>query len=95
MQAAHVVRQRATPAEKIAELNHVDRGFEMVWRDGHRSIFPLIWLRAHCLSDNELVRWGWHGWEFESKSDRCLVNDKLQGRRYEMVEEDGQLVLII
>jgi len=44
---------------------------------------------------NELVRCGWHGWEFEIKSGRCLVHDKIRARTYTVTEEDGQLILHI
>lgn len=45
--------------------------------------------------ENELVRCGWHGWEFEIKSGRCLVDEKLRARTYSVTEENGQLVLHI
>ncbi len=41
--------------------------------------------------DNELVRCGWHGWEFEIKTGKCTVDERMQARTYAVVEEDGEL----
>ena len=43
--------------------------------------------------DMELVRCGWHGWEFEIKTGVCLVDDKMRARTYEVTVQDSQLVL--
>ena len=40
---------------------------------------------------NELVRCGWHGWEFEIKSGKCLVDQRMRARTYPVSEQDGEL----
>ena len=45
--------------------------------------------------EGELVRCGWHGWEFEIKSGKCLVDKRLRARRYQVSEESGHLFLHI
>lgn len=44
---------------------------------------------------NELVRCGWHGWEFEIKTGQCLVVEKVRAKTYEVTVDDGELVLHI
>ena len=44
---------------------------------------------------NELIRCGWHGWEFEIESGRCLVDDRMRARKYPVTQKDGQLILHI
>ena len=45
--------------------------------------------------EHELVRCGWHGWEFEIKTGRCLVSEKMRARTYPVSVEDGHLALYI
>ena len=45
--------------------------------------------------DNELVRCGWHGWEFEIKTGQALVNDKVRARTYDVIVENQQLIIHI
>ena len=45
--------------------------------------------------DGELVRCGWHGWEFEIATGQCLVNSRLKARTYAVTVEDGQLIVHI
>jgi nitrite reductase/ring-hydroxylating ferredoxin subunit len=41
----------------------------------------------------ELVRCGWHGWEFEIATGKCMVDDRMRVRTYLILVEDGNLVL--
>lgn len=41
--------------------------------------------------ENELVRCGWHGWEFEIKSGQCLIDEKMRARTFAVSEENGEL----
>jgi 3-phenylpropionate/trans-cinnamate dioxygenase ferredoxin subunit len=43
----------------------------------------------------ELVRCGWHGWEFEIKSGQCTVDPKIRAKVYKVLVEDEQLVIQI
>lgn len=43
----------------------------------------------------EIVRCAWHGWEFEIASGRCLVDERLQARRYEVRVEAGEIVVYV
>ena len=45
--------------------------------------------------ENELVRCGWHGWEFEIKTGICTVDAKTRARSYRVTESDGQLTIHI
>ncbi len=45
--------------------------------------------------DGELVRCGWHGWEFEIKTGKALVDDSLQVRKYEISVKNRQLFIHI
>ena len=45
--------------------------------------------------EGELVRCSWHGWEFEIKTGRCLVDDRLRVRSYEITVENEELILHI
>jgi nitrite reductase/ring-hydroxylating ferredoxin subunit len=41
----------------------------------------------------ELVRCAWHGWEFEIKTGKCLVDDKLTARTFP-VHVDGDNIYL-
>jgi 3-phenylpropionate/trans-cinnamate dioxygenase ferredoxin subunit len=43
----------------------------------------------------ELVRCSWHGWEFEIKTGRCLADDRMRVRSYEIIVENEHLILHI
>lgn len=43
----------------------------------------------------EIIRCGWHGWEFEIKTGQCLVDPKMRARRYEITQENGRLFIHI
>ncbi len=45
--------------------------------------------------EGELVRCGWHGWEFEIASGKCLVDPRMQVRVYPVTVEQDQLVIHI
>jgi nitrite reductase/ring-hydroxylating ferredoxin subunit len=45
--------------------------------------------------EGELVRCGWHGWEFEIASGKSLVDPNMQVRAYQVTEEQGSLVVHI
>lgn len=42
-----------------------------------------------------ILRCAWHGWEFEIASGRCLVDERLRARRYEVQVEEGEVVLYV
>ena len=41
----------------------------------------------------ELVRCGWHGWEFEIQTGKCLVDPKMRAKTYKVTQEGTQLIL--
>lgn len=43
--------------------------------------------------EGELVRCGWHGWEFEIKSGRCLISERIRAKSYRVTTEGGELIL--
>ena len=45
--------------------------------------------------EGELVRCGWHGWEFEIKSGICTVDRKLRAKVYPVTVEDGEITIHI
>lgn len=44
---------------------------------------------------NQLLRCGWHGWEFDIKTGQCLVHSKLRVRTYKVTVENEALFLHI
>ena len=44
---------------------------------------------------NELVRCGWHGWEFDIQTGQCLVDAKLRARTYLVTRDGDELTLHI
>ncbi len=44
---------------------------------------------------DEIVRCGWHDWEFDIKSGACLVNKRMRAKTYTIIQENGQLILHI
>ena len=44
---------------------------------------------------NEIIRCGWHGWEFEIKTGICTVDKRMRAKVYKVTVEDGSLVLHI
>ena len=42
---------------------------------------------------DELIRCGWHGWEFEIQTGICMVDERMRVRTYQVAIEDGVLVL--
>lgn len=45
--------------------------------------------------EGEILRCGWHGWEFEIDSGRCLADPKLKARTYQVTVEAGNLIIHI
>ena len=45
--------------------------------------------------EGELVRCGWHGWEFEIKSGDCLIDPKMKAKTYAVTVDNGELVVHI
>lgn len=43
----------------------------------------------------EIVRCGWHGWEFDIKTGRCLAVDKMRARIYPIAIENGDVIVQI
>ncbi|CAN7638319.1 Rieske (2Fe-2S) protein [Mesorhizobium sp. LjNodule214] len=41
----------------------------------------------------ELIRCAWHGWEFEIRSGKCLIDDKLKARTFP-VHVDGEDIYV-
>ena len=44
---------------------------------------------------NEIIRCGWHGWEFEIKTGICTVDKRMRAKVYKVTLEDNELVLHI
>ena len=44
--------------------------------------------------DGEILACPWHGWEFDLTNGQCLT-DKRKLRRYEVVEENGELFVVL
>ena len=42
---------------------------------------------------DELIRCGWHGWEFEIKTGRCTVDPKMRAKAYQVTVEANELIL--
>ncbi|MEM9776139.1 MAG: Rieske (2Fe-2S) protein [Chloroflexota bacterium] len=42
---------------------------------------------------DELVRCGWHGWEFEIKTGRCTVDPRMRAKSYQITVESDELIL--
>ena len=42
---------------------------------------------------NELLRCGWHGWEFDIQTGQCLVDERMKARTYQVTQEEEQLYL--
>lgn len=45
--------------------------------------------------EGELVRCGWHGWEFEISTGKCLVDERMRAKKYVVTVEDNHLILHI
>lgn len=45
--------------------------------------------------EGEILRCGWHGWEFEIDTGICLGDRKIRARAYEVTVESGNLILHI
>jgi nitrite reductase (NADH) small subunit len=45
--------------------------------------------------EGEIVRCGWHGWEFEIATGRSIVDPRIRARTYPVEAEDGQLYVVI
>ncbi|GBG11424.1 hypothetical protein PAT3040_06241 [Paenibacillus agaridevorans] len=45
--------------------------------------------------DREILRCPWHGWEFDIKTGKSLFSDKVRARSYPVIEEDGQIGIVI
>jgi len=44
--------------------------------------------------EEALVRCGWHGWEFEIATGKCLVDTKLKAKTYQVTVENGGDVVV-
>ena len=44
--------------------------------------------------EGEILACPWHGWEFDLTTGQCLT-DKRKLRRYEVVEEDGKIYVVL
>ncbi|TBL70106.1 Rieske (2Fe-2S) protein [Paenibacillus thalictri] len=45
--------------------------------------------------EGEIIRCPWHGWEFEIKTGKSLVNEKVRTRRYKVEVENGKVGIVI
>lgn len=45
-------------------------------------------------NEGEILACPWHGWEFNLTTGQCLT-DKRKLRRYEVVEEDGDVFVVV
>lgn len=43
----------------------------------------------------EIVRCPWHGWEFDIKTGKSLVDPKVRARSYKVVVEDGRIGIVL
>ncbi|MCY9698175.1 Rieske (2Fe-2S) protein [Paenibacillus alginolyticus] len=43
----------------------------------------------------EIVRCPWHGWEFDIKTGKSLVDEKVRVRSYKVTVEDGKVGIVI
>ena len=43
----------------------------------------------------EIVRCGWHGWEFDITTGRCLVDARMRARTFPATVEDGEVIVQI
>jgi nitrite reductase/ring-hydroxylating ferredoxin subunit len=37
----------------------------------------------------------WHGWEYDVESGRCATDPRLRLRKYEVIERDGNVYLVV
>ncbi|MEM7798644.1 MAG: Rieske (2Fe-2S) protein [Chloroflexota bacterium] len=44
--------------------------------------------------EGELVRCAWHGWEFEIKTGKCLVDQRVKAKKYRVTVENEEDVVI-
>lgn len=56
----------------------------------HTGRMEFVYERA-----GEVVRCGWHGWEFDITTGRCLVDDNVRARTYPASVEDGDVIIHI
>jgi len=45
--------------------------------------------------ENEIVRCGWHGWEFEIQTGKCLVDSRVQAKTFEVLIEENTVLVCI
>ena len=45
--------------------------------------------------EGEIVRCGWHGWEFDIPTGRCLASGKVRARTYPTSVEHGEVIVQI
>jgi nitrite reductase (NADH) small subunit len=45
--------------------------------------------------EGQILRCAWHGWEFEVKTGRCLVNARMRARMYPVTVSGDQVVVHI
>lgn len=45
--------------------------------------------------EGEIVRCGWHGWEFDIKTGRCLAVEHMRARTYVASVENGEVIVQI
>ncbi len=45
--------------------------------------------------EGELVRCGWHGWEFDIKTGQALVDPKMRAKTFPVTVENGDIIVHI
>lgn len=45
--------------------------------------------------EGEILRCAWHGWEFDIRTGRALVDPSVRARTYPVTVEDGQVVMTL
>ncbi|GIP33325.1 Rieske (2Fe-2S) protein [Paenibacillus sp. J2TS4] len=43
----------------------------------------------------EIVRCPWHGWEFEIKTGKSLISDKIRAKSYKVEVKDGKIGIVL
>ena len=45
--------------------------------------------------DGEILRCAWHGWEFDIRTGRALVDPTVRARTYPVADADGTIVIVV
>ena len=45
--------------------------------------------------EGEILRCGWHGWEFDITTGQCLISTRIKARTYPVTVENGEIIVHI